>query len=341
MILPTLRARLAAGLPGGRGEEPAPIFMLAPGELPTTDYYLTARLAGPSAGRALRADARLKPPFEALPEGAFVVIVRHASPAWLELLYRQRGRLRGVAYLMDDDIPAAWRCRDVPLDYGLWTSGRYWRIRRGLARLCDRLWVSTPELARRYPGAVVVPPLPFEVGGESAPMGCLRWGYHGSRIHHRELRWLAPIVEAVQQAVPEAEIEVFGGAGVRRLFAHVPRVTVMPPLSWPRYLEYCRHTRLAVGLAPSLPGRFNAARAHTKVFDILRCGGVGLFSDRDPYAAALADSGAVLLPDEPGQWVTWATRLLREEGTRMRQFVALRDWAMRSGSAPAWQALTG
>lgn len=295
-------------------------LILSPGDIPTTDYYLSSRFGQLENSPLVRLDARRLP--DAIPalQGYFVVIVRHASPEWLGLLAAHQHQLAGVIYLMDDDIPAAWRCWDVPLDYGLWTSTRYWRIRHRLAQVCDEWWISTPELARRYPGSRLVPPLPFAMANDPAPVGCRRWAYHGTRVHERELRWIVPIVEAVQKAVPKAEFEVFGGQAVQRLFAHIPRVTVRPPLPWPEYVAYCRANPLAVGLAPLLPGRFNAARSHTKAFDILRCGAVGLFSNRPPYSTALAGSGAILLPDEPQRWVEWAIRLLQEDGMRQALF---------------------
>lgn len=310
--------------------EPITCLILTPGEIPTTDYYVTPRLRRWPVGLVQRLDSRR--PLEAGFEMArsCVIIVRHARAAWLDFLLRHHNRLRGVAFLMDDDLPAAWRCQDVPLDYGLWTSARYWRIQRKLRELQAQWWVSTPELARRYAGALVVPPLPFDVGGTPAPAGCRRWGYHGTRIHHRELRWLVPIVEAVQRAVPDAEFEVFGDEKVARLFAHVPRVIVRPPLPWPEYVRYARATPLALGLAPLLPGHFNAARSHTKVFDILRCGAVGLFSDRTPYAEALAGSGAVLLPDDREQWIEWSVRLLQDDV--LRQQIYQRIWRSATAS---------
>lgn len=293
------------------------VAVLAPGPIPTVDYYVTPRLA--NLPHAIFTDKTFDA--TALPLGTFVVIVRHASLMWLRALWLARERLSGVAYLMDDDIPAAWRCRDVPLDYGLWTSGRYLRIRHWLARVCDRVWVSTPELARRYPGAAVVPPWPFRCRREPAPSGSRRWGYHGTRIHRREVEWLIPIVRAVQQEMPQVVFEVFGDDRVRRLFAGIPRVEVIAPMPWPAYLRHAEGSDLAVGLAPVLPGFFNAARSPTKVFDILRCGAVPLCSARPPYAdAGLQDTGAVLLPDDHGQWVDAVVQLLADDGKRMRLY---------------------
>lgn len=309
------------------------LLILAPGPIPTVDYYLTSRLGGMPGIAACSLDSRRFVDAPPLPTGTFVVIARHASPVWLRFLLAHSEHLSSVAYLMDDDIPIAWQCRDVPLDYALWTSGRFLRIRRLLARLCDRLWVSTPELARRYPGAKIVPPRPFERPPAPAPVGCRRWAYHGTRIHQREPRWLLPVVEAVQRAVPEAEFEVFGGQKVKRLFAHVPRVVVHPPLPWPDYVAHCRARPLAVGVAPLLPGRFNAARSHTKVFDILRCGAAGVFSAREPYTHALGDNVALCLPDERSAWVDAIIGLLTDDAWRMTCFHRLAGWSAAQAAA--------
>lgn len=305
------------------------VAVLAPGAIPTVDYYLTPRLQGVAYSRF---DARV---FDAaalaLPPGTFVVIVRHAAPVWLRFLEGESARWSGVAYLMDDDIPAAWHCRDVPLDYGFWTSGRYLRIARLLPLVCDRIWVSTAALQARYPGTHVVPPLPFAASRQPAPRGTRRWGYHGTRIHQRELRWLVPVVRLVQEAVPDAEFEVFEGERVARLFAGIPRVRVLAPMSWPEYLAHCHNSNLAVGLAPLLPGRFNAARSPTKAFDIARCGAVGVFSEREPYLSALAGSGAALLPDDAQTWAAEIVRLLRDDALRSERYRHMARWMEEAG----------
>lgn len=305
------------------------VAVLAPGAIPTVDYYLTPRLQGVAHSRF---DARA---FDAaalkLPPGTFVVIVRHAAPEWLQFLKRESARWSGVSYLMDDDIPAAWHCRDVPLDYGLWTSGRYLRIARLLPLVCDRIWVSTPALRARYPGTRVVPPLPFAASRQPAPGGTRRWGYHGTRIHQRELLWLVPVVRIVQEAVPDAEFEVFGGERVAKLFGGISRVRLRAPVSWPEYLAYCDNSNLAVGLAPLLPGRFNAVRSHTKAFDIARCGAVGVFSEREPYRTALAGSGAILLPDDTQAWAAEIVRLLLDDELRSECYRRMAQWMVEVG----------
>lgn len=317
--------------PGGRYHSAwsGRLLVLSPGDIPTVDFYVRSRVERSPDVSAIYRDSRFFDAVEAvLEEGTFVVIVRHAGAAWLRCLADQASQLSGVAYLMDDDIPAAWRCRDVPLDYGIWTSGRYLLALRGLSRVCDRIWVSTEALARRYAACQprVVPPLSFDSGQGASPEGTHRWGYHGTRIHGRELRWLLPIVEAVQRRVADAEFEVFGGQQVARMLAQIPRVRVVAPLPWQGYLAHCRSSALAVGVAPMLPGHFNAARSYTKAFDIVRCGAVGVFSARAPYFPALASSGAVLLPDEPDLWAEEIERLLLSDMERMQRYERMMDW---------------
>jgi hypothetical protein len=235
---------------------------------------------------------------------------------------------------MDDDQPTAWRCRDVPFLYGLRTSWRYLLIRRFLDSIVDDVWVSTPVLQARYPGTRLVPPRWFGELPSIAPDDCLRWGYHGSPIHHREFKWIVPLVEEVQARVPNAVFEVFGGRGVARQLSHIPRVEVQAVRNWPDYLKYARGNPLAVGLAPLLPGYFNAARSHTKAFDIMRTGAVGVFSARDPYLSALGGSGALYANDNQDVWAEHVVRLLNNPDERSERFSLHLEWLRGQVAAP-------
>lgn len=306
------------------------VLILAPGEIPTVDFYLSTRLTTTTEKLLFRRDSRTTVEgMEDLPHGTFVIIVRHASRAWLRALERLKNRWSGVAYLMDDDIPGAWRCHDVPLDYGLWTTGRYLLAKNGLASICDRVWLSTVALGHRFSllTSTLVEPLAFSPRRSgAASFGCRRWGYHGTRIHLRELRWLLPVVETVQRSVPGAVFEVFGNHRVEEMFSHLTDITVIRPRPWPEYVRHCHNGDLAVGLAPLLSGPFNAVRSHTKVFDINRCGAVGLYSNRQPYADALAGSGAVLLPDDHQAWAAETIRLLLDDERRLTKYQQMSVW---------------
>lgn len=300
--------------------------MISPGPIPTVDFYLRSRASRSSC--RMRYVFDIPTPDEELQAGTFVVIVRHAAPTCLDWLLRNTEALSGVAYLMDDDIPAAWRCGDVPFDYGLWTSARYWSIARRLALLCDRLWVSTPVLARRYAARQPTLVAPSVDARDIAPAqpGCRRWGYHGTRIHHGELRWLVPLVRQVHEQFPEVTFEVFGGSVIGRLFSSLPRVKVLMPRSWPEYQEHCRANPLAIGVAPLLPGRFNTARSHVKLFDMARCGALGVFSGDAPYADILREAGCRLAAADHRSWFVVICELFGNESRRLADYEKTSGW---------------
>jgi len=305
------------------------VAVLSPGAVPTIDFYLTPRLAELAPERVRWLDSRvLDLTADSLPIGTFVIIVRHASTSWLKFLSTHAAIWSGVAYLIDDDIPAAWHCKELPLDYRLRTSGRFLRVARYLLSVCDRVWVSTVELQKRYAhwNPIVVPPLsPFQ-SRSAAPSGVRRWCYHGTRAHRAEFNWLRPVVRQVQNQVPDAEFEIMGGASVRRLFADIPRVNVLPPRSWQDYVAHCENSNIAVGLAPLLPGYFNAARAHVKIFDIVHAGAVGVFSRRAPYFPNLAAAGAVFVDDNQQAWSEQIAKLLLDDKLRLDHFARSTDW---------------
>jgi hypothetical protein len=81
-----------------------------------------------------------------------------------------------------------------------------------------------------------------------------------------------------------------------------------------------------VGLAPLLPGYFNAARAHVKIFDIANAGAVGVYSRRAPYFPDLAAAGAAFVDDDQAAWSEQIAALLNDDARRMALFSQAMDW---------------
>lgn len=305
------------------------IAIISPGHIPTVDFYITSRLSDVNPDAVFRFESlNIGPKADTLPLGTFIIIVRHTSAAWLKYIKTHPQRWSGVAYLMDDDIPNAIGCRDIPFDYALWTTGRYLSAKRGLAKVCDRLWLSTEALRMRYQKhhTELVSPQYIGPTRAAAPAGSRRWAYHGTRIHQREIKWLVPIVKAVQQALPAAEFEVFGDAAIARLFSEIPRVKVMASIPWLEYLNYCDSAEIAVALAPMLSGRFNKVRSYTKAFDIARCGAVGVFSKSEAYAALESCLGATTLDNHQEEWVKAIVNLLQNDALRLEQYEQFSRW---------------
>lgn len=305
------------------------IAVLSPGPVPSVDFYLTPRFVELDQRALHHFDSRIwQPGGQQLPPGTFIVIVRHASTAWLRFIEQHSARWSGVAFLLDDDLASAWRCRELPWDYRLRTSARFHGIVQRLTRICDRAWVSTETLRQRYASwnPTLLPPLnPFQ-SRSAAPLGSRRWCYHGTRAHIVEMHWLKPVVSAVQNRVPDAEFEIMGGTGIKRLFAGIPRVSVIAPKSWVDYQAYCSNAEIAVGLAPLLGSKFNATRAHVKIFDIAHCGAVGIYSNRAPYFPALTAAGAEFAGDDRHEWSDKIAALLHEDERRREMYETSSAW---------------
>lgn len=330
--------------PKGRYHQPfsGDVLVLSPGDIPTVDFYVRSRIPSAMEGRVRYVDSQADDfASEKVKPGSFVVIVRHAGQICLEWLMLHRDSWSGVAFLMDDDIPGAWFCLDVPRDYGLWTTGRYLLALRKLATVCDRIWVSTPVLAQRYSDSLplMVAPQMTERQFVAASMTCRRWGYHGTRIHQGELRWLVPLVKAVHDRLPDVEFEVFGAASIARQFSGIPRVKVVAPLPWAGYKAYSIKNRLAIAVAPLLPGRFNHARSHVKIFDMARSGATGIFSREAPYAGLLADAGVTLLPNDRELWMAEVIQLFNDPGSRLSKFAMMSEWLEERAGADTIESL--
>lgn len=317
------------------------VLVLSDGHIPSVDYYISYRLQALQLQGVQWVHLKQAPSTVTLADGLFVVIVRHCNSAWLQQLKQHAGRLSGVAYMMDDDLPAAWRCQDIPLDYRFWTSWRYWRIQGALSSVCDRIWLSTTSLLEKYrqPTSCLVPPIANVADIRPMTRAGQRWGYHGTRMHHQELKWLLPLVAEVQQQLPDAVFEVFGDRRVVAMFAHIPRVIVLPYQTWPDYIVHCLQSNLAVALAPLLPGRFNAARAMVKVYDMLRCGAAGVFSDQPPYQDLKLAGIPSIAENNHAVWSAWIVRLLNDTDQRQMAYNAMQRWAESELSRQHWSAL--
>jgi glycosyltransferase involved in cell wall biosynthesis len=312
------------------------VLVLSHGAVPSSDLYLAARLEGYLTRYV---DTRLAAPDAALlPEGTYVVIVRHSPRPWLKLLFERRARLSGVGYLLDDDIPDALGCPDLPFYYALKTAYRYQRTRRLLAAVCDAIWVSTPYLLEKYrdSGPRLLEPLylgaPFH-----AKSHAVTYFYHGTSSHRREVEFLVEVVRAVQARLENAHFEIIGGSGIRRLFRGIPRVRVQHPMTWPDFLAYTASVHHAVGLAPMLDTHFNQARSHNKLYDITRSGAAGIYSDVAVYRRNVHAGCGVLVPNDVAAWVDEVCRLLADAEARQAIYRNALAWCEGHAEDPGFK----
>jgi len=297
----------------------ASVVVIEHGRMPSTDYFVVPEAQHLGLPVTVYNSTRGDVDTSALSPGALVVFVRYIDGQWAEAVRAARERLAGVVLFMDDDL-LDWRAlKGLPFRYAY----KIWRLtlrrRQWLEEVKASLWVSNDFLAHKYanlhPTLVAAAPAPATV--LSAP--AVRIGYLGTASHIAEIRWLAPIIKDVQERCDYTFFEIFGDEDVNRLYRGIPRTAVLHPMSWPNYQAHTSLGGLHIGLAPLLPGQFNAGRSPTKFFDFVRCGAVGIYSDVTPYAGFVRNGvDGLLVKNDPDAWVEAILRLARNSKTRTK-----------------------
>lgn len=306
-----------AGVPARR------VLVLQLGDNPTTDYYLRGRLE--ASGLAWSTAELRDDPTVALAgtERLWVVICRYVDARWLRALERHRGRLAGVALMVDDDLQAMVFDAGLPWRYRLHVAGLHARHVAGLERVVSEIWASTPVLAERYRAKAVLSPAPEadppEPVADAPPLAV----YHGGASHPAERRF----VIAVARLAPEVRFELIGGPEPAP-----DNVGFVPEQPWPAYRASLDGRSAAVALAPLFPSRVNAARAPVKAFDAARLGAAGLYADAEPYRGFVRDGvDGRLLPMQAEAWAEAVRALVADPPARlaMARAAQLRLIAMR------------
>jgi len=349
MTAPSILGRAALGLFAAapfrlgrapRGGAPKRLVVVSLGDNPSFSYYLAPRLGG--------IEHRVVSPWDD-PEaalgggdaGAYVLFCRYFSRAWAIALARRAGRLAGAGLFLDDDIEAVVADRQAPLGYRLRLVARHIRYRQALARELDRLWVSTPELARRFPdaAAIVLPPAPGEQDRPRPrpPRAAPGLAFHATGVHEPEHAWLAPIVAKLLGLRPNVTFEVVADGARARPWRGVAGVRVIAPLAWPRYREATAESGADLMLAPLVDNAANRSRAPTRRIDAYRAGAALLTTAPWVYRPSAAEAGlGMAAPREPEAFLAALVALVDspERRQRLAALNAARVERMAAEAAP-------
>jgi hypothetical protein len=327
-----LIGRLRGAAPRKRPTAERCLVLEEGGPSPSGDYLLVpwlARLGLP----VMRGDVRHAPREGDLRRGDLVVLCRYVPPTWRGPLQKRRADLAGIVYFMDDDLldPAAHA--DLAAPYAKKLATLAVSQRRWLEAEVDGFWVSTAALAAKYailrPTLIPLAPPPALLDARAA----VRIVYHGTASHAAEIDWLRAVMTEVQAHCPHTHFMLFGDHGVNRRWRDLPRVTIVHPMRWENYLAFTASQPADIGLAPLLPGAFNAARGAVKFYDYARMGAVGVYTDAAPYHGFVRNGvDGLLLPNEPARWIDAIVRLAAEDSAllaRLRRGVHARVEAAR------------
>lgn len=249
-------------------------------------------------------------------EGAIVVIVRYLTSPWLHALNANRHIIKQLIYFMDDDLGDRSTSQGLSLKYRykLWSYA--YRRFNWLMRHKTAFWVSNRFLKEKYTQYQPIEIEPQQLG--IRPKRC-RIFYHATASHRAEINWLLPVMQAVLQQAPMVDFEIVGDQQTLRDYKHLPRTTVVHPMSWESYQSFVALPGRDIGLAPFLDTPFNLARSHTKFFDIERAQAHGLFAENGPWAKLIRSRQSQnvcrryhLLPMEPDAWVIELVRWAKD-----------------------------
>lgn len=294
-------------------------LVLQQNDNPSTDYYIRSRLHETGLPVSYKNLDKDIPHFGDLAPGTGVIIVRYLNARWAKALRMHRSQLSMVAYFMDDDLlhPKHWA--GLPRTYVKKLNKYCGAFLKDIRELASVYWFSTNELRQRYPfnSGQVLAPKPLVIDVERAHVlhplretGPIQLFYHGSATHEAEMNWLYPIIEKVLYQCTDLHFELIGNHTINQKFRHLPRTRILHPLSWANYLSHCHTLNGHIGLAPILPSPFNMGRSHSKVYDIARCGAVGIYSTPSPYIdTVLHQEDGILLKNDPDLWVKTITEL--------------------------------
>ena len=269
------------------------------------------------------------------------IIIRYVdSDSVLNARYKQ-------IYFMDDDLLDWKALLNIPLPYAL----RLWRKvtskRHLILYSCTELWVSTPYLARKY--AAWNPRLirPIASGpllerswltsshsDSSSTNDLVRICYHGTWSHRDDMKWLAPIIAEVQCRCSNTVFEVIGGDRVAKIFKGIPRISVLPSMSWSDYLIHTQTVRQDIGLAPLRDTLFNRGRGPIKFFDYARAGAVGMYSEGPAFSEFICHGfDGFVLRNDPELWVSTIVNLVNSP--QLRQQIADAAWLKVLDNSPS------
>lgn len=298
--------------------------------IPTLDYYfikamgfLVANGANPEPSRPI---VRLGP--YTFVHARRAVIFRYAT--FDELALIRALRPERVCYLIDDMLPLAHACPELPADY-----------RRRLARFAREVLPLVLDLNPTVvaPSDAILALFPHHACERLDPAylalapdrdhfansGPLRLAFLGTRSHANGLDFLTPLLEQVLTGDRDVTLTTFFGRHLPARIARLPGVENHAPLPWGDYRMRMAAERFHVLLAPLPDTPFNRGRSLTKLMEAAAAGAALMTSDRLPFSAAIeAGRDGLLLSDDASDWMREIRRLVadREAGRMLAEGTA-------------------
>jgi len=291
-------------------------------DIPTVDYYFLGAMRDlvgtPDDGNAARPIVR-RGPFTFTTRDR-LVIVRYITAE--ELRWIDKHRSEQVFYVLDDMLPMAEHCSELPADYRARLASF---ARELLPRILDlQPTVVAPSQAIldlfAHQSTELLDPCcltiadNFQHFGLAGPdRGPTRLAFLGTRSHGAGIDFLAPVLERLVGGRDDIRCTLFWGKHAPPSLAHRPGIDNRAPLTWSAFKGFLARERFHIVLAPLPDTPFNRGRSITKLLDAAAVGAAGVFSDRLPFNRSITrELDGLLLPDDAGVWCSEIGRLVAD-----------------------------
>ena len=255
-----------------------------------------------------------------------LVLSRYTSDRGRDWIRLAREAGIPVIFHIDDDLLA------VPASLGeakfkAYNSPERLQALRANIAGSDLLYVSTPELAKRFDehdldtpivaGDVYCAVSKEQIGALVGPAGGPVIGYMGTAGHSADLAMIMPAVCEAMEAIPGLQFEVFGTIKMPpELERFGSRTRHLPPVAdYAEFVPYLRSLGWWIGLAPLEDNAFNRCKADTKWVEYSMAGMAVVASDLPVYHRACAD-GAGILACSTSEWSDAVIRLVYDPQAR-------------------------
>lgn len=297
--------------------------ILCEGESASIEYLIRPHLQAQGRDAVILDQRRVAPENPVRFGCRNVIICRYLPKVWIQPLRDFRSQGGRITYFMDDDLMDSLALAGLPSAYRKKIKSFATSHFHLLTELCHEFWVGSAFLAAKYwqwAPLVLTPRTVLEAGRDTEFTTIC---YHGTSSHQAELKWLAPILSGVGREYGNLVFELFGDNNINKLYRDLPGATILHPMSWSNYLRYTRAVKRDIALAPLLPDAFNKGRGPTKFFDYTRMGAVGIYTNVDPYRDFVRhEIDGILLPNEPGEWISAVDALVHDPGRRQAMAMA-------------------
>ena len=267
--------------------------ILVIGKQPNSSYdlYIEPRLTEAARGKLAYFDPAIDVIDDALvkPEQCLVIINRYVTPKIMRWLEKHKPVLRGVIWLVDDDLNAMTFGRDITPRTRLRPAITVYYKNR-LKPIVDHLIVSTRRLAAIYQDwpTVVMPPVakisPIEKPFDQNQL------YYFAKMHGPEHRFLYPLVERILATNEQATFTVTASGSWAKKWRRLDRVTVLPEMSYPEYSFFLQTLESGgVFLVPLTSTWVNASRSNAKLIDAAKSGSAVVVANHPAYRTFLND----------------------------------------------------